>query len=78
MESHGKGSEAEKEYLCDRKGIFVCLRSFLEEGLGLGMAPGPEFSWKFLPCAKTRSVIKADLDFQHFCLSFLLVLFGFG
>lgn len=35
----GKGSEAAKEYLC------VC--SFLERGLGLGMAPIPEFSWKF-------------------------------
>lgn len=35
----GKGSEAAKEYLC------AC--SFLERGLGLGMAPIPEFSWKF-------------------------------
>lgn len=35
------------ERLRDREGIFVCPCSFLGEGLGLGMAPGPEFSWKF-------------------------------
>lgn len=46
------------ERLRDRKGIFVCLYSFLKEGLGLGMAPLPEFSWKFYLMLKHEPSLK--------------------
>lgn len=38
MESQGKARRQQRN---------ICVCSFLERGLGLGMAPIPEFSWKF-------------------------------
>lgn len=70
MESHGKAQR-------QRRNICVSLLT-PGGGIGVGNGTGPRVFLEILPCAKTRSIIKADLNFQHFCLSFLLVLFGFG
>lgn len=70
MESHGKAQRQRRN---------ICVSLLIPGGgIGSGNGTGPRVFLEILPCAKTRSIIKADLNFQHFCLSFLLVLFGFG